>query len=430
MNMAPESVSQSGSVPDATRRFDNIVTALFLIIGLYLPTSIAGNISQPLTYLAYALVFGLLGLLMLKTRTRLNPLCVILSLIIVPLLLLFSLTSGLPRYTPGALAGYLVLSLMFSSNLYEINCTGGLEPLFTLVNLVNITAGFCIIAGEPHVSDFLIAHYSNAYPELLPNMLSWRKPVLTFATHSLAAFYLYLFFFANLRTFQVKRRRLSFAFALCHLVLIVALLSVSGVLFAALGFVQLFWSLWTRSKSLFVVALILVLLGTPAAFKAVFPHVTDWGAIYDMAKAIVSQPDSGWNGRFGGGGYMQYDLSYVRHNPLTPVGITYRDELMFGDSGVFEYYLRGSVVLLFVIYTGYYCFLRRNLLNRTDKLLLFAVVLAFEMGYCVLLSARTASLLIFLVIYLNSVVKSAPEPHLRASLRSDNIAQELRTNEV
>jgi hypothetical protein len=275
---------------------------------------------------------------------------------------------------------------------------------YLIVNAVNLILGFAILAGVEPVRELLINSYSAFYPELVQNMLEWHKPVLTFGTHSLAAFYLYLFFYCNLRTYELQQRRLFLVFAFLNIVLMFCLTSVSGILLAGIGAFQLLALVRRKSRKLFFLTLLMMFLAVPAILGAAL-GLENWKRIFELTKSIMTEPNSGWLGRFGGGGYMQYDLWYLSHHPFTPVGVSFREELMFGDSGMFEYLLRGSFLLVALVYFAYFLFVKRNVLSKSDQRVLFFMMLAFETGYSALMSVRMLSLLGFFVVYLNSVTR-------------------------
>jgi hypothetical protein len=76
-------------------------------------------------------------------------------------------------------------------------------------------------------------HYTYFYPELLPAMFMLRKPVLTFCTHSVAGFFIFLFFWVNLRTYEVRRTVSNLCFAIMYLVFSLFLFSFTSLFFFA-----------------------------------------------------------------------------------------------------------------------------------------------------------------------------------------------------
>lgn len=380
------------------------IIGILLILGLYYPT----DVSEHLTFFslsAYLVCLTLLAALTIGRPGRPSAPLSIVLLSIVPLLLVFTGTSGLPTLRLGALAPYGLLSVLYLIDIRNILLPRWVERLWLVFNIINIVVGAAIVLGVQRVDDFIIAHYSMSYDELLPNMLALHKPVLTFASHSLAAFFLYLFFWINLEAYKAKRQKLLMTFSFCYLFLILCLLSVSGLVLGSVGAVQLVFFAWSSIQRKFVAAAVLCVFLALAAFGS---SKIRWKESLDVAKEILQNPGNGLTGRFLPGGTMYYDLVYLKDHPFSPVGTSYRTDFMFGDCGPVEYLLRGSLPFLLIVYGGFYYFLRRNLISSRHAYFLFAVFLAFEFGITALVYVRTFYLLPVFVVYLNSLQRGPP----------------------
>lgn len=383
--------------------------ALLLIVGLYSPTSVAEQFSPLLYALDYLACLALLLLLGLGVRRRPGVAACMIALSIVPLLLFFTSISGLATYTYGALPGYAVLSLLFLLDLRETELPPWLFSLYAALNALNLVACAAIVAGNQWLSTVLITHYSVFYPDLVANMLLMRMPVLTFGTHSLAAFFFYLFFYASFQTYRLRRKRLFLVFAVGYVLLNLALLSVTGLVLACLATVQMAHHFWSSFRHRWLWAAgALALACLVAIFVPVEPLFLSGRDLVLSARDIVADPGAGFLGRLMPGGTLHYDLQYLQEHPLRPVGVSYREGLMLGDSGMIEYLLRGSLVLVFLVYGGFFLFLRRSLVAKADLYLLFLVTLAFETGFTVLTYPRALCVLPFLVVYLNGLRRAPP----------------------
>jgi len=376
----------------------SVIIVLLLLLGLYFPTTVTQQVT-PLFAANYLANMVLLGLLILGRPHRPSVAACFLFLSIVPLLLVFTFTSGVSTLRLGALPPYLLASIMFLTDLRDIRMPEWTTRLWLIVNCVNIVAGIAIVLGNQTVDDFIIAHYSAGYDTLVPNMLMWRKPVLTFATHSIAAFFLYVFFWINLQAYKARRQWWLLMFAIGYLILTAFLLSVSAVAFAFTGLIQIFFFVWSSLRHrflwtiVFVVLLLLVLLvwGSTLVQSGVDKVVLD----------IVQNPGSGYLGRFLPGGSMYYDLQYIAEHPFSPVGASFKDDMVAGDGGIAEYMLRGSLPLLLLMYGGLLYFLRRNLQSRSQAYFFFGVIVIFEIGMTTLANNRALFLYPAMVVYLN-----------------------------
>jgi hypothetical protein len=398
---------QPSKLSRTRRKFDAAIIGSLLVLGFYFPTSIGEQFSTALFGINYLLSLVLLSLLFLEAEDRPSVLVCVSLLSIVPLLFVFTYTSGLHTYTFGTFCGFAVLSVLLITNLREVRFPPYLFHLCMLVNILNILAGLAILAGSDLVKQFLVTHYSVYYPELVPNMLLFRKPVLTFGTHSIAAFFLYLFFYANLQTYRFRGKRLFLLFAFCYLFLTAALLSVSGLILAAVGALQLYWFLWSSvRRRWFWGGALLAVLGMIAGFQFLGSVVKNWADVSEGAKSILTWSGGGFLGRLAAGGTLRDSIDYLRYHPFSPVGVADKAGLMFQDSGLVEYLLRGSVILVFLVYGGLFFFLRRSLLSKVDAHWLFLVILGFELGFTALTNFRALYLLPFLVVYLNGLRRS------------------------
>jgi hypothetical protein len=381
-----------------------MIICLLLVFGLYFPTTASSHLSI-FSVSAYLICLALLSVLIFRRHGRPSaPICIAL-LSITPVLLVFTFTSGLSTLRLGALLGYGVLSVLFITNVRDIKLPHWFDWLWVAVNIINILVGFAIVLGVQSVDDFIIAHYSLGYDELLPYMLELHKPVLTFGSHSIAAFFLYLFFWVNLQAYKRKGQKWLVVFSVCYLFLTLCLLSVSAVVFGAAGLFQLAAHFWSsmRHKVLWATAVLCLILATAAFWS---PSM-DWGASAGVVKSIIQDPDNGLSGRLLPGGTMYYDLQYLREHPFSPVGASFREGFMFGDDGPVEYLLRGSVPFLLLIYGGLFYFLWRNMISRFHAVFLFVAVVMFELGITTLVSLRALYLIPVFIVYLNSL--TAPQ---------------------
>jgi O-antigen ligase len=375
---------------------------------MYFPSAASESFSV-FSLSAFVIVLVLLLLLIFRKDGHPAFLRCLVLLSITPLLLFFTVTSGLATLRMGALFQYAVLSVMLIATFRDIILPRWFGLLWGLVNIINLLGGFAIVAGFQPVGDFIVVHYSTAYDELVANMVTWHKPVLTFGTHSLAAFFLYLFFWLNLQGYKRKGQKRLLVLALCYILLTACLLSISAVVFVALGICQLMFLFWSSTTYKFVTAvgILLVLLIIITVAGSAFR----WRDSVDAVQEILQDPGAGLAGRLLPGGTMYESFEYVKSHPFSPVGASIREGLVFGDDGPLEYVLRGSIPLLLLIYGGLFYFLRRNLLLKSDAYFLFAAIVIFEIGYTTLINIRALYLIPVFCAYLNTLATDqSPAP--------------------
>ena len=376
-----------------------VVVGILLVVGFFYPTAVETKLTV-LSAAGIAVCFTLLLYLIVRSSRRPSPVASIVVLSMVPLLLLFSSISGLSTIRWGGFVPYVMLSMLYLTDLRTIGVPKWLERLWLSVNCVNAIAGLAIVLGIQAVGNFIIAHYAFSYDEMVSTMIVWHMPVLTFATHSLAAFFIYLLFWLNLETYKVKGKKLALALSVIFLFLILFLFGVTSIILFCIGAFQLLTFAWSLLRHKLIAFAILSTLLVSTAFVA--PDI-QWKEVMQTVRGILINPEGGLVARYLPGGTIYYDLQYIGNHPFSPVGLSDRSGFMFGDSGPVTYVLSGSLPLLFVVYGGLYYFLRKNLASRKYAYILFAAIFAFEIGFTVLTYFRMLCLLPVFVVYLNSL---------------------------
>jgi hypothetical protein len=273
----------------------------------------------------------------------------------------------------------------------------------TLWSAANLLMGAAILSGSHFVASFLTSFYNNYYEELLPMMMSQRKSVLTYASHSLAGFFLYLFFWVNLRSYKATGKSRYLIFAVGHAALCMTLLSHTSFVFSAVASMELIWFFCSK-RPLLTAALGLIFLWF--AWNAI-PRVIgvdDWGKVKTLAVLFWQGDAGGVTARYARTGTQGSALEFIKEGGL-PIGAIRSEAIspFVSDSGPIDYFLRGSLPLLLLMYGGLWFFLRRNLINRSDCYRLFFAILAAEVGIEVLPYTRTFCLLPVFMVLLNSL---------------------------
>jgi hypothetical protein len=382
-----------------------LIAALLFAFGLYFPTSINGDYSPSLAVIGFAICLALLIAFFMRCPLEVEPLVYAPFLCIVPLVLLFTFTSGLSSYTPGALAPYAVISVLYLVRLREFQASAWFFGLYLVLNVTNIFICGAILAGFEPVTNLLNNNYSAFYPDLVINMLFLRKPILTFGTHSLAGLFLYLFFYLNQRAYRVTRKKIFLFFSVCYLVFTWALLSVTGLVLGTVATAQMVGSGWSQKRRNWLKPIAALLALEVIVFAVI--GIDSIGRVgntsIQIVKEVLTSRDNGFLGRWLPGSVMYFDIDYLYRHPLSPVGVSYRPEFNFVDCGILEHALRGSVFLVALIYGGLFSFLRRNLIAKGDAYFLFLVLIGFEIGFSSLTFFRTLYLIPIFVICFNEL---------------------------
>ena len=121
----------------------------------------------------------------------------------------------------------------------------------------------------------------------------------------------------------------------------------------------------------------------------------------EIVVGTLALSESGFLGRYTGGGRLQSTYEYLIENPFRPIGLTYDPRVSLGDNFIAEYIIRGSVPLYMAVLIASALFWRRNLGSRGAAAGFFLFFLACDIGYPLLPYYRTAGAIILFVIVWN-----------------------------
>jgi hypothetical protein len=393
-----------------------MIVVLAALIAFYFPSSVGGVISRTLTGASLVLTCGLLvALLCLPGGVVPAGLLLATGLGLLGLLGTFTLLSPFTGYSPGVVLIYLAMALLYLVNLRSIGASSIVEYAALALSVGSLLIGLAIVAQVRIVAQILMSYYAAFYPALVPNMVELlHKPVITFATHSVAGFMIYLLFFMALRAYEIRGRIFFLGLACGHLTLMILLRSTTAAIFASIACVQLGWLVWRRFPRVAGPAF-LTALAAPIALGVYFA-VRPADVVEAIRTAVLGDQISGLFVRFRPYGLLAENLNYLSKHPLSPIGVSFSDSLYLGDSGVIVHLLRGSVPFLVAVYGGLFLFLRYNVASRSSAVWLWCVIALFEIGFTPLMYFRFVSFVPLLVVYLNSLESPA------RAVRSDNLS--------
>lgn len=374
-----------------------VAAALF---AFYLPSSVGGVISRPLSVVSIAGTCALLTA-MIAASGRLPPaLNIAASLAVAGLLALFTITSPFSDYAPGVVLLYGAVALLFLVDLRGVR-SRQVGRVFQGITVLSLVLGYALALNVPFADRLMLTWFAAFYPELLSNMVTvFNKPVLTFATHSMAGFMIYLFFYMQLTAWRAQGGLWRLAAAAGYLGLLVLLKSTTGLAFTVVAGLQvavLVEQALPRQRAILFVALLL------AGYAALTFSGLDIPILLARAEeAIVGDRVRGLFSRYAADGLLASNMKYLSDSPLSPIGVGATDTLYLGDSGLVVNILRGSVPLLIAVYGGLWLFLRTNLEDQRAAAWLWICIVLFEIGFTPLQYFRFVAFLPFLVVYLNS----------------------------
>lgn len=392
---------------------DRVIGALAAacaLVALCSPTSTGGVISQPLYVLNVGVVGALLfAMVILRGRVwSVWPLALATAIVALPLA--FTAVAEFSELSPGMAVLFASVATLFLVDVRAVRPGRvGLVALL-IVNAFTMVLGAALVFDVKAADAFVKTHYQVFFPNLLMLMIDWyNKPVLTFGTHSLSAFYYWLMFYLHLVGFTRTGRPPLLLVAMVMLALCASLFSTTGVIFTLVGTLQLLGLAWSRLPSRAVVAGGTVLAAACVVFFVVAaPHLDE--LIATASRGVLGDRSAGLMARYARDGNLASTLAYVIEQPWRPIGLTYSRDLFYGDSGFVTYALRGSLALPVVIYLALYLWLRRNLVDHRVAVVLWAAIVAFEVGFTPLVFFRFVGMLPFLLIWWNEWQRLGQQP--------------------
>lgn len=380
-------------------RKNNIVVmliSLLFLIGILYPTSIGGVINRNLTMLI-AVITMLLFALLIVIFKNINKLFLS-SLLIINFILWFAtlMNNGVTIERSVAIF-FLLVTFMYCLNLKQLKLSKNVLKIFNLVNFILITIGFFMIFGNVPIGKMLINYYSDFYPELVPNMVERGKPVISFGTHSIAAFYMFLFFFLNFKTYQTLNKKIYFLISLVYLYFCLELKSNTGLFLLIFGILILFYSI--KNKGIFLLKALLPLIATVLLFHEEINNF--WLNLQAEIIMTASSQDNGFLGRYVGG-IQSKNLEFILNNPFNAIGFSSNSsDFVLFDSGLVSTAIRGTIILSVIMYLTLFLFFKKNLINKRMAVFMFFIFFIFETGFNNLYYFRTIMLLPFIIIFLN-----------------------------
>jgi hypothetical protein len=378
------------------------LVVLASLFALFFPTSVGGVISPTLDRMAIVLNALALGAMLLAGCVG-SRVQVVTGTLLVAWLATVTLFSANARFSTGAAVVFAGLGMLYMLDVRAVRGGAPTRRTMAIINAFVIVVGLGLSLNIGAANRFIKTFYASFYPGLLVSMIDgYHKPVLTFATHSTAGFFFYLFFYLNFRRFRTTGSPVALGLTLAIVLLGFNLRSTTSTVLMALASAQLAWEALRRSRLWrgVTVALALAVVAGLLLWDASLPA----RYIDSAARVIQGNKGAGLRSRFSEEGTLGGNLAYLREHPFSPIGLTYGPQrLFYGDSGIVLALLRGSLPLLLMTYFGFAYLLVRNLRDRGDALWLFVVTFAFEIGYTPLQLFRFTAFLPYAMVYLNDL---------------------------
>ena len=325
------------------------------------------------------------------------------------LLILFTVIKAaeFQRITWGALPPFFLFSLLICLNFKLENYFKKIITWFNIFIITQIILSWGIILQIDLIQKILLAFFDGNLLTfgLLNEMIVQLKPINTFLTHSIAGFYMFIFFVLNFYTFIFKNKIIYLIISFNFLFFLIFLNSSTSFYFFLISIGLIMFELFNlgNKKVLFFlifIGCILVFFYYPTIINNY--RFTNFDDYYTIRQSNVNGIATRYSkdSRF----WFRENYEYIEANPFVGLGLNFNNKLFYTDNGYLLIYLRGSIYLFLLFYIGFINFLKRNIIGNKFFIISIIAYLLFELGYANLLNSRSLYFLPFLILYFNNLI--------------------------
>ena len=292
----------------------------------------------------------------------------------------------------GYLLQYIPYCLLINIRPEKLRKSKVLDSLFIASCTVVIIVGILTVLHNTTIESVLKTYYINHYAHVYISMFNSYKTVTFFATHSIACYIYFIMWWLLDYRAKVKKGSLNYILMAGVIFNIIMCLSVSAVL--CVGLIALYyyisWAKRTTRKNLLRSG---IMIGV-----GIFFIILNINRI----QAILSSDANGLLGRFGSSGNLNETLKWaITH--IIPLGICDVENFWLTDGGYFTHFLRGGILLVGLMYYGLIRFIKINVHDKNRATMLTVSIFAFEVGYQFIVCMRFFMIMLFAIIYFQSL---------------------------
>ncbi|WP_314065812.1 hypothetical protein [uncultured Vagococcus sp.] len=375
----------------------DIIGMLFLV-GLYLPATVGHWMRNEMIYVSFLILVLLILLIKQSAISTFNKIS---FFVINGLLMGYTLLGNYPMNPYGMLIYYalmfvalmLIFSLDFSGITFEFS---SLNRILKVASIITIIMGLSIIINFEPVVNLIKGGYDYFYGGLVGTMINEGKPVNTFGTHSIAGFYLFIFFLMNILAFIKVRHYDNLLYALVLLYFLVEVKSTTSYVYLVLGIGVILLMVFMYDKKYFF-----ILLGGVTIAFLVFGLKSDIVTTLKQ-NLFAKQSSNGVGIRYGKNGTITVQIARILEKPYKGLGYISIWGTYYIDCGITHFAQRVTVLGMILIYSNFFVFIKRHL-GKLFGASLFLLFMSFEVGFSNLLYFRTLFMLPFIISFFKSI---------------------------
>lgn len=382
----------------------NLVLVLIMIFYMaFFPTSINGKIISSMWAVRNFSAFFIAVYLLLKNSFLKRPF--IWVFLYLSWLGVLTITTGIAYFNSSDLrVSYASISALIPTLfIWCISFNDTRMRLDTTVKIIDIlsgvicTWGWLLVANYSPVVELTRSFYSQLTETMFDNMIVIRgKPVMSFGTHSMSAFYVLLFFLLNCILVREKKHSI-YNYIIMALLFLLEIPMDSNTALLAMGIMLLLiiWANNNKYTRLLVVSIFIIAI----VFASLKGYVS---LLFEEASEMFSSSSHGITARYLTGRYtgnFRMITNYIGVGFLRSSS----NSFVMNDSGIIYLLTQGNIPGLLIAYSLMYGFLRRNL--NKYHVIIFGILFIWEIvSATTFVSVKMVFTQMFFIFAINGVV--------------------------
>lgn len=376
---------------------DKTALIILILLAFLFPTSVGGRQVEIIWGVVNALAIGAVCVALASRygfdcRVLVFAFVLLVALSISSLIVLLHNDGSLSvaRFAPSFL-----VSIVFSLHVGKIQL-----PRETVIKFIDIFSIAIIVWNFLTLVRFdpLIQFVENYYIQLddytaTEYSLISGKPVFTFGIHNFASFFYLFMYYCTLKVYLQENSKRMLLYAVAFIIFTLLLVSTAAYGTAAIMIAVFTYEFWYR-KSISIKWLIVLLAPIIIALILLNPTTIE--------RLLLS--DNGFIARYASNDLYAGNSAFLKEYPLgAGFTIPSSGQVYFADSGFWIYLTMGNVALLCGLFAFFFLYVKQNVHDKDDRMLLIVSYLIAELSFSSFLYWKTIAFLVISVVVLNAL---------------------------
>lgn len=380
-----------------------IILAIAIFYVVFFPTSISGVIFGNMW-----MIRNLLGIFIALWVCKINnidPNAKKNGILTIVVLSIFTLIGtvfannywGELRIAWASVSGFLPSCILWCISFENLSISGkNANRILIILSAILIVWGWGLVFTVSPIENFTIQWYSSLHEDMLTSMMERGKPVMSFSTHSVSAFFITLFFYLHCVALRHGfAGPINYVCMLLLFLLVIPMTSNTAMIMLAVMASLFMWS----SKSNITKAILVLFCAL------VFYYYWDNGFISSYIDSIVNATRAEAHGLESRYGSQMYNGNIEIISSIGGIGFLRSNTEFFRmiDSGFIYLMTQGNLLVLCLVYLLRYKFYKRNQIQHVWLTILLFLLLEFITASAYI-SPKIVFAEILVILFINSFV--------------------------